>query len=144
MAGRFSRSLDLAKASWSVVRADKELLLLPVMSVAALLVIFGSFVVPFAALGGFRPGAGTVDPGTGSTLVALAFYVVAYFITLFFNTALVGAAMIRMDGGNPRLVTACASHGSARAASSATPASQPPWDCCCARWRSASAGRAGS
>ena len=45
-----------------------------------------------------------MDPGTGPTLVALAFYVVAYFITLFFNTALVGAAMIRMDGGNPRLV----------------------------------------
>jgi hypothetical protein len=103
VAGRFSRSLDLAKASWSVVRADKELLLLPVMSVASLLVIVGSFVVPFAALGGFRTGVGSVDPGTGSTVAALAFYVVAYFIALFFNTALVGAAMIRMDGGNPRL-----------------------------------------
>jgi len=44
-----------------------------------------------------------VDPRTGSALVALVFYVVAYFITLFFNTALVGAAMIRMDGGNPSL-----------------------------------------
>lgn len=103
MAGRFARSLELAKASWSVVRADKELLLLPVMSVISLVVILGSLVTPFAALGGFRPGAGTVDPGTGSTLVALVFYVVAYFITLFFNTALVGAAMIRMDGGNPTL-----------------------------------------
>jgi hypothetical protein len=103
MAGRFSRSLELAKASWSVVRADKELLLLPVLSVISLMVIVGSLVVPFAALGGFRPGAGTVDPSTGSALVALVFYVVAYFITLFFNTALVGAAMIRMDGGNPSL-----------------------------------------
>jgi hypothetical protein len=103
MAGRFSRSLELARASWSVVRDDKELLLLPVMSVISLVVILGSLVAPFAALGGFRPGAGTVDPGTGSTLAALAFYVIAYFITLFFNTALVGAAMIRMDGGNPSL-----------------------------------------
>jgi hypothetical protein len=103
MAGRFSRSLELARASWSVVRADKELLLLPVMSVISLVVILGSLVAPFAALGGFRPGAGTVDPGTGSTLAALAFYMVAYSITLFFNTALVGAAMMRMDGGNPRL-----------------------------------------
>jgi hypothetical protein len=103
VAGRFSRSLELAKASWSVVRADKELLLLPVLSVVSLMVIVGSFVLPFAALGGFSPGVGTVEPGTGSTLVALVFYVVAYFITLFFNTALVGAAMIRMDGGNPRL-----------------------------------------
>lgn len=103
MAGRFSRSLELARATWSVVRADKELLLLPVMSVISLMVIVGSLVAPFAALGGFRPGAGTVDPNTGSALVAFLFYVVAYFITLFFNTALVGAAMIRMDGGNPSL-----------------------------------------
>ena len=57
MAGRFARSLELAKASWSVVRADKELLLLPVMSVAALVLILGSLVVPFAALGGFSPEA---------------------------------------------------------------------------------------
>jgi len=35
MPGRFARSFELAKASWSVVKADKELLLLPVMSVAA-------------------------------------------------------------------------------------------------------------
>ena len=101
MAGRFARSLELAKASWSVVKADKELLLLPVMSVAALVLIVGSFVVPFAALGGFRAAAD--ESGTGAMLGGLVFYVIAYFITLFFNTALVGAAMMRMDGGNPRL-----------------------------------------
>ena len=104
MAGRFSRSLDLAKASWSVVRADKELLLLPVLSVAALILIVGSLAVPVAVLGGFTSGAAaTGEPSSGAMLGALLFYVVTYFITLFFNTALVGAAMIRMDGGNPRL-----------------------------------------
>jgi hypothetical protein len=103
MAGRFARSLELARASWSVVRADKELLLLPVMSVAALIVIVGSLAVPVAVLGGFASGAVAGDPGTGAMLGALLFYVVAYFITLFFNTALVGAAMLRMDGANPRL-----------------------------------------
>jgi hypothetical protein len=103
MAGRFSRSLELAKASWSVVRADKELLLLPVLSVAALILIVGSFVVPFAALGGFKASAGAGGTETGAMLVAFVFYVVSYFITLFFSTALVGAAMIRMDGGNPTL-----------------------------------------
>jgi len=103
MAGRFSRSLELAKASWSVVRADKELLLLPVMSVAALIVILGSLAVPVAVLGGFTSGAVPTDAGTGSTLAALLFYVIAWFITLFFNTALVGAAMMRMDGRDPRL-----------------------------------------
>lgn len=103
MAGRFARSLDLARASWSVVQADKELLLLPVLSVASLILIVGSLAVPVAVLGGFTTVAAGGDPGTGTMLGALLFYVVAYFITLFFNTALVGAAMMRMDGQNPRL-----------------------------------------
>ena len=103
MPGRFARSLDLARASWAVVRADKELLLLPVLSIAALVLIIGSLVVPVAVLGGLTSGSATGEPGAGSMLVALLFYVVSYFITLFFNTALVGAAMIRMDGGNPTL-----------------------------------------
>jgi hypothetical protein len=96
MAGRFSRSLELAKASWSVVRADKELMLLPVMSVLALLLIVGSLAVPVALMGGFNPSA-----SSGSWLGVFVFYVLSYFIGLFFNTALVGAAMIRLDGGNP-------------------------------------------
>src|SRR5512140_306236 len=94
MAGRFSRSLELARASWSVVSADKELLLFPVFSVCALLLIVGSVAVPVLALGRFSPDA----TGEGAYLGGFVFYVLAYFIGLFFNTALVGAAMIRMDG----------------------------------------------
>ena len=101
MSGRFSRSLELAKASLAVVRADKELMLLPVMSVFALLLILGSLAVPVAMLGGFSAGAEESNPV--AMLGALAFYVTAYFVALFFNSALVGAAMIRMDGGNPTL-----------------------------------------
>jgi hypothetical protein len=103
MAGRFARSLDLARAAWSIVRADKELMLLPVLSVAVLLLILGSLAVPVALLGGLSPDAVNGEPGAVPALGMLVFYIVAYFVTLFFNTALVGAAMIRMDGGNPRL-----------------------------------------
>ena len=101
MSGRFSRSLELAKASFAVVRADKELLLLPVMSVFALIVIVLSLAVPVAVLGGFSTEAAQSEPL--AMLGALIFYVVTYFVALFFNAALVGAAMIRMDGGNPTL-----------------------------------------
>ena len=101
MAGRFARSLELAKASFAVVRADKELLLLPVMSVFALIVIVLSLAVPVAVLGGFSTEAAQSEPL--AMLGALIFYVVTYFVALFFNAALVGAAMIRMDGGNPTL-----------------------------------------
>ena len=103
MAGRLSRSLDLAKASWSVVKADKELMWLPVMSVFALLLILGSIAVPVAVLGGFDPDVARAEGNPDSWLGLFAFYVVAYFIALFFNTALVAAAMVRLDGGNPTL-----------------------------------------
>jgi len=100
MAGRFTRSLELARASWSVVRADKELMWFPVLSVIALVAILGSLVVPVVVLGGLA-AATPGEPGPLAWLASLAFYVTAYFIGLFFNTALVGAAMIRMDGGDP-------------------------------------------
>jgi Family of unknown function (DUF6159) len=103
MAGRFARSLALARASWSVVRADKELLWLPVLSVLALMLLVGSFVAPAVALGAFDAAAATGNPPVGVALVAFVCYVLAYFVAIFFNTALVGAAMIRMDGGNPTL-----------------------------------------
>ena len=102
MAGRLSRSIALAKASWSVVRADKELLWLPVLSAASLLLLVASFLLPAAALGVFTHGRS----GNSQVIVGLglfAFFVLAYYVGIFFNTALVGAAMIRMDGGNPTL-----------------------------------------
>jgi len=102
MADRFSRSLALARASWEVVRADKELLWLPVISALALMLLLGSFVLPAAALGHLAGGA-PVDPSAGVAAGAFVFYVIAYFVAIFFNTAIVGAAMIRMDGGNPTL-----------------------------------------
>jgi hypothetical protein len=103
MAGRFARSLALAKASWSVVQADKELLWLPVFSVLALLLLLGSFVAPAVALGALGPAAVAGEPNTIVALGGFIFYVLAYFVAIFFNTALVGAALIRMDGGNPTL-----------------------------------------
>ena len=76
-------------------------MILPVLSVLALLVVVASFALPLAALGAFNPEAMGPEPGPGSWIVGFVFYVIAYFIGIFFNTALVGAAMIRMDGGNP-------------------------------------------
>ena len=103
MAGRFERSLNLARASWSVVRADKELLWLPVLSVLALLALVGSFAVPATALGLFGADVTPAAANGPFALAAFAFYVLAYFIMIFFNTALVGAAMMRMDGEDPTL-----------------------------------------
>ena len=99
--GKFARSWALAKASLQVLRSDKELLVFPLVSGAAAVVVAASFVLPMFGLGLFEQ----LDAGEGVSLVflawAFAFYLAQYFVIFFFNTALVGAAMIRLDGGDP-------------------------------------------
>ncbi|MGY1521036.1 DUF6159 family protein [Luteimonas sp. A482] len=95
---KFSRSWDLVKASASVLRSDKELMLFPVISGIATLLVLATFLLPMFALRIFADGI-----GLGGVVFGFAFYFVQYSVMIFFNCALVGAAMIRLDGGNPTL-----------------------------------------
>ncbi|PZQ11993.1 MAG: hypothetical protein DI564_13565 [Rhodanobacter denitrificans] len=102
MAGRFARSWDLVKASAAVLRADKELLVFPLLSLLCTLVVAASFIVPAAFAGvfaGLRNGAVPV----AFWLLTFAFYVVQYAVIFYFNSALVAAATIRLAGGDPTL-----------------------------------------
>jgi hypothetical protein len=56
--------------------------------------------VPFFAVGG-ATSAQNGQTNIASYVVAFIFYIVSYTVTFFFQTALVGAAMIRLDGGDP-------------------------------------------
>ncbi|MDH5832687.1 DUF6159 family protein [Luteimonas kalidii] len=98
MFDKFSRSWDLVKASASVLRSDKELMLFPVISGAVTLVVLATFLLPAFALRIFADGF-----GLGGVVFGFLFYFVQYSIMIFFNCALVGAAMIRLDGGDPTL-----------------------------------------
>lgn len=100
MFDRLSRSWMLFKASASVLAKDQELLLFPLVSLGALFLLVLSFAAPalgIAFVEGFAPRAGRVAVYT----LAFAFYFSQYFIIFFFNTALVGAAMMRLDGQQP-------------------------------------------
>ncbi len=97
---RFSRSWELIKASGAVLRQDKELLLFPFFSAIATLLVSASFIVPLILTGAFER---SIAPGdeTAYMVFVFLFYLVQYSIIFFFNSALVGAAMIRLDGGDP-------------------------------------------
>ena len=101
MAGKFARSWELVKASMAVLRSDKELLVFPLVSSMATLLVAATFIVPMFASGMFE----NIDRHAATPplyyLWLFAFYVVQYLVIFFFNTALVGAAMIRLDGGDP-------------------------------------------
>lgn len=94
---KFSRSWVLVKASASVLRSDKELLLFPVISAIATLIVAATFLVPMFGLRLFEGGG----LGPLGYVFVFAFYLCQYFVIFFFNTALVGAAMIRLEGGDP-------------------------------------------
>jgi hypothetical protein len=97
---RFSRSWMLIKASFSVLAADKELLVFPIVSAIACLIVSMTFAVPLFLSGGFSSSAQNQFPAI-YYLVLLLFYIVQYFVVFFANTALVGAATIRLKGGDP-------------------------------------------
>ncbi len=101
MFARFAQSWSLVKASASVLRSDKELLLFPLLSAIASLIVAASFFVP-AALGGmFASMREDGRPDIAFYALLFVFYVVQYFVIIFFNSALVGAALIRLRGGDP-------------------------------------------
>ena len=95
---KFSRSWELVKASAGVLRSDKELMLFPLISGAATLVVMATFLIPVFALRVFENGV-----GVGGAVLGFLFYFCQYSVIIFFNCALVSAAMIRLDGGDPSL-----------------------------------------
>jgi hypothetical protein len=101
--GKIERSWELVKASWAVLRADTELLIFPILSTVAVLTVTLTFAVPMFLSGildrGFVGGGFSI----AAAVVAFAFYTVQYTVIFYCNSALVGAAMIRLDGGDPTI-----------------------------------------
>ncbi len=90
---RAARSWRLIKASAAVLQDDGELLLLPVLSGMATLAVGGALLWQSMAAGTFD-SLNEGQPAPVSFYVWLfGFYLVQYFIIIFFNTALVGAAL---------------------------------------------------
>ena len=102
MAGSLSNSWNLVKASAKVLSMDRELLIFPLLSGIASILVMISYFGPIGLLGGWE----LLDTDSGgylSTVILFGFYLIQYFVVFFFNTALVGAALIRMEGGDPTI-----------------------------------------
>jgi Family of unknown function (DUF6159) len=97
---RIRRSWELVRAASAVLRDDPRLLILPLLSAVCAALVFATFVVPIAL-----SGAGS-SAGSGNTSEAwlyawmLLLYTALYSVGIFFNTALVGVALVRLGGGD--------------------------------------------
>ena len=94
--GRIRNSFALFKASWQVLKADRELVMLPIISLAATAVTLALFFIPIVS--------GDIT-GTSFLFLVLMYFVLAY-ITIFFNAALISAAHERLSGGDPTVGSA--------------------------------------
>ncbi len=97
--GRIRGAWLLAKQSWRVLMLDKELLVFPLLSGFACLLVLASFVAGAFATGNFRLEKAQEDANVW--VMAFVYYFVNYFVIVYFNSALVACAMIRFRGGNP-------------------------------------------
>jgi len=97
---RIGNSWELVKASFRVLQADKELMVFPLISSIGVIIVTLTFLFPMI-LAGFFQSVSEAGGQVLGVLVLFLFYVVQYTVIFFANTALVGAAMIRLKGGDP-------------------------------------------
>ncbi len=102
-------TFELMKMSWRVLMMDRELIFFPILSGISLLVLIGAFLA-------IASGTGTLDrldalQGETSeeevqavdAVLGLAFVFLSSAIVIFFNAALVAAALVRLRGGDPNV-----------------------------------------
>lgn len=99
--GRFGRSWQLTKMSFSVIRKDKEILLFPIISGVVSILILASFFGLWFSFRGFQ--LANLQPDLALYILLAMFYFISYFVVIFFNVALVACAMKRMEGGDPNV-----------------------------------------
>jgi hypothetical protein len=100
MFGSIERSWNLAKESLGVIRKDPELMIFPIVSFIAGVVVAGVLGTLAFFTDSFG-GDSTVSP-LGIIFIFL-FYFVTYFVTIYFQVALVASVKLRLSGGNPTL-----------------------------------------
>ncbi len=97
---RIKRSWGLVKASAAIVRDDTSLLLLPLISALCAGVVMLTFAIPFFDATAAQT---TNEQQPWFYLWLFGLYTALYFVGIFFNTALVGVALVRLGGGQARL-----------------------------------------
>ena len=101
--GKFSNSWELMKASWNILKLDKEMLVFPLLSAISAIIVTLSFVTPLFLMENGAVFSGLVESENKVPvyLLLFLFYFCNYLVMIFFNSAIVICATIRMNGGDP-------------------------------------------
>lgn len=98
---KMKNGLELSRQSWRALRANRQLIIFPIISMIGLIIITALFFIPQATLLGLTGATAGATSGISWILflaVLFVYYLIVYFIIIFSNTALVGATLKLIDG----------------------------------------------
>lgn len=117
--GRFKASLEIFQSSWNVLKADKELAFIPLISFGctvaamALIGVAGYFSLEVSdVVSRTVDEATSTSPGTSLSVTPLTYvigffgYLLVTFVVTFFTAALVSGAYQRLTGSDPTVASA--------------------------------------
>lgn len=111
---RISRGIELTRQSLGVLRQEKMLLVFPLFSGIACLIVLASFAVPLWTTGYAESvlGEEQLPQDPVAYVLLFVFYFVNYFVIVFFNSALVSCAIVRFHGGDAKFTDGLSMAGS--------------------------------
>ncbi|MBN1547276.1 MAG: hypothetical protein JW902_11500 [Syntrophaceae bacterium] len=103
--GKLENSFALMRASWEVLKKDKEILFIPIISGITMMILVASFLLPIFLVQdpALIKRLMQEDPDS-FMMMSFVFYFLSYLIIIFFNSAIVACATIRMAGGDPTVL----------------------------------------
>jgi hypothetical protein len=105
MFDRIARSWEYTKISYGIIWDFKSLLVFPIISGFALLLVMASFLMPLLGMGVLSQWQAAGRQGVAQDpvfwIVTFLFYFCNYFVIVFFNSALISCAMSVMRGEVP-------------------------------------------
>jgi hypothetical protein len=103
--GQIARTRSLMRVSWLLLRNDKELLIFPFIDLICCILIVAVFLIP-----SFAGGILWMDTSSSSIDQKVLYYGVLflcffcqYLVIVFFNSAIIACAAIRMGGKDPQV-----------------------------------------
>ena len=105
----WSRSWEFAKLSYGTLFEHKHLVVFPIVSTIATILVLMSFLVPLEMTGTLDAWLASIDSEVAASddpamyVTAFLFYFCNYFCIVFFNTALIASVMDIFEGGQGRL-----------------------------------------
>ena len=95
---RLSNGWQISMNSLKVLKANRQLIIFPILSGLSLLALLGSFALVIMAAAGWDTG-NVSKPNTIETYsVVFLFYIINYFIIVYFNTALIHCTTLYFRG----------------------------------------------